>query len=534
MYTDGRYEVDSQMVIRHSDVVRIRNAQACLRAAQARGRSVREGLIRRPSVAIATVSLLLLLSAAFALSERAPSADADSETAALIGYFNSYRASHGASSLSPSINAYAQSQAQQAVNDCAYSYTPGGYNVIWGVYGYTTGQALWNAWWDDPNDPNDSPNSVYLTNYVSNPSYHSVGVGRVKVPSGVACSNWNWLWVIVLDTDGGSATNPPTATHSPSPTASTTPSPTPSPIASGSTATVTSTASPTPTPTPTPTSPCAGIAEVGVQCTPTPTAVPGESTSPTPSPIGDPTPTVPPEMPGDADCDLDVDSEDGILVLSVAAGLNTFAPCLSFDGVNCEGLIDITDLLTLLSYIGHVNYELPSGCPPIGVIVTPSPTPTPSPTETPTPTPPASDTPTPTPSGSPSNEAVHYCILALISYQMNTDELGGEVRCTPTVGTSYDCYFGNITALCSSSSSDHPDYTCSFATGFADCVPNDGEPEYQCFSDTAGSVECLPTTTGYPTYACGLADGWVTCESEPPAPNFACIKGPIDFDCVAQ
>jgi hypothetical protein len=474
---------------------------------------------------MATVSLLLLLTATFALSERAPSADAsDSETTALIGYFNSYRASHGASALSPSINSYAQSQAQQAINDCGFTYSPGGYDVIWGSYGFSTAEALWSAYLADPN--------LTYVNKVANPKYHSVGVGRAY-----GCQ-WGWLWVIVLDSAGGSATNPPTPSHTPSPPASRTPSPTPSPTPSGSTATATATPTPTATAvaTPTPTSPCAGITDVGVQCTLTPTAVPSESPSPTPIPIGDPTPTAPPEMPGDADCDLDVDSEDGILLLSEAAGLNPFAPCLGFEGVNCRGFIDITDLLALLSYIGNLNYELPSGCPPIGVIVTPSPTPIPtptlSPTETPTPTPPTSDTPTPT--GSPSNEPVHHCILGLISYQMTTDELSGEVRCTPVVGTSYDCYFGNITALCAASSNDHPDYTCSFATGFADCVPSGGSPEYQCFGGTPGAAECLPTDTGFATYECAITGATVTCESQPPAPNFACNKAPIDFECVAQ
>lgn len=244
-------------------------------------------------------------------------------------------------------------------------------------------------------------------------------------------------------------------------------------------------------------------------------------------------------MPGDADCDGDVDSSDGILVLMLAAQLGPNAPCLSFNGVNCQGLIDVTDVLALLSYLGDIPFELPVGCPPLGIIVTPSPSPVPtaSPTATATPTPtptPPPTSPTPTPSVTPVGESVHHCVLALISYQLDAGELDGEVRCTPAAGTGYDCYFGNVNAACMASTTAYPHYACSIAAGVADCTPYSGDPEYACFLNTPGAVECLPTQAGYPTYECGISGGAVTCTSDAPFPDFVCTKQAVDFDCVAQ
>lgn len=494
---------------------------------------MRAGLIRRPLVALAALSFVLLLITAFALSNRAPSADAaDSETAALIGYFNQYRASNGVSALSTSssANADAQAAAQNSVNHCSYL-LPQGHNVAWASYGRETAQLLWNAYVGPPPDN--------ILNYIRNPAYNSVGIGRAYGPQ----CNWGYLWVMVLDTAGGGGTATPTRTPSPTPsrTPSPTPSKTPSPTPGSSltpTPTVTPTFTPTPTPSPTSTptpSPtptpddCAGATDAGIQCTFTPTAAPTDS----------PTPTTPPEIPGDADCDGDVDSGDGILVLMLAAHLDSAAPCLGLSGVNCQGLIDVTDVLTLLAYLGDIPVELPFGCPPLGIIVTPTPSPFPTASPTPTATPTATPTPpptsaTPAPSVTPVAEAVHHCLLALVSYQLDTDQLDGEVRCTPTAGTGYDCYFGNVNAVCVASTTAYPDYACSLATGVADCTPYSGAPEYQCFLNAPGSVECLPTQTGYPAYECGISGGTVTCTSDPPFPDFVCTKQTVDFDCVGQ
>lgn len=472
-------------------------------------------------MALAALSFLLLLIIAFALTNRAPSAGAaDSQTAALIELINNYRTSHGRGALSVSAdaNADAQSAAQTAVNACAYNYGLSGHNAILVTYGYSTADTIFNAWIAD---------SGYLS-VLNNANYHSVGIGRAN---GTQC-NWVYLWVAYFDLAGSGTTTP---TYTPSPTPSKTPSPTPSKTPSptpGSsltpTPTVTPTSTPTPTPSPTPDD-CAGVTDVSIQCTFTPTAVPTDS----------PTPTAVPEMPGDADCDGDVDSADGILVLMLAAHLGPTTPCLSFDGVNCQGLIDVTDVLALLAYLGDIRFELPVGCPPLGIIVTlsPSPVPTASPTPTATPTPTPTPPPTsasPVPSVTPVGESVHHCLLALLSYQLDTGQLGGEVRCTPAAGTGYDCYFGNVNAACMASSNAYPDYACSLTADFADCTPYSGDPEYQCFLNTPGAVECLPTQAGYPTYECGISGGAVTCTSDPPFPDFVCTKQAVDFDCVAQ
>jgi hypothetical protein len=259
-------------------------------------------------------------------------------------------------------------------------------------------------------------------------------------------------------------------------------------------------------------------------------------------------------MPGDADCDLDVDSEDGILALMLAAQFHPDAPCLDFHGVNCQGLIDISDVLAILSFLGDIPFDLPDGCPALGIIVTPTPTAVPTPSPTPTETPPLTDTPVPTetpvptPTSTPTTPAsetatpvvtpvaggVHHCLLALVSYELNTEQLDGAVSCTPAAGTSYDCDFGNQVAGCVASSTAYPDYACSFLEGYAGCIPNAGDPEYQCYLNTPDVVECLPTHVGYATYNCGISGGTVTCTSEAPFPDFVCTKQTVDFDCVAQ
>jgi hypothetical protein len=336
---------------------------------------VREGLIRRPFVALAALSLILFLTTAFALSSRAPAADAsDSETAALIGLINGGRGSP--LSVSAGANSDAQSAAQTAVDACAYNYTLMGHNKMLVSYGFVTAQTIYNAWAADS----------YYSSVMNDPNLHSVGIARAKKQG----CNFGYLWIAYFDKGGGgSVTAAPT--HTPSPTPSRTPSPT---AVSSLTPTATPTGTPTPSSTPTPTSGCAGVSDVGNQCT---------SPTPTFTAVGDPTPTAAPEMPGDADCDGDVDSEDGILVLMLAAGFSPSVPCLDLHGVNCQGLVDITDALAILSYLGGIPFELPVGCPPLGTVVTPSPSPVPTTSATPTATPGPTETPavTPAASGSP-------------------------------------------------------------------------------------------------------------------------------------
>jgi hypothetical protein len=258
----------------------------------------------------------------------------------------------------------------------------------------------------------------------------------------------------------------------------------------------------------------------------------------TPTPTASPVPTPAPELPGDANCDGHIDSEDGILLLMRAANFDSFAPCLGLQGVNCQGLVDITDVLALLSFLGNIPFELPLGCPPLGIVVTPVPTASPTPTVTPAPTETPVSTPTltsvsGTPTPTPIEKDANHCILALVAYQIDTALLDGEAHCTPAFGTSYTCYFGSVNAVCVSSTN-YPDYTCSFATDFADCLPYSGNLEYQCFRNSPGAVECLPTELGYLSFDCAVLGGQVTCTSTPADSNFACTKQAVGFDCVAQ
>ena len=469
-------------------------------------------------MALAALSLLLFLTAAFALTTRAPSADAsDSETMALIGLINGGRSS--SLSVSAAANADAQAAAQNAVNACGYNYGLNGHNAMLVSYGFTTAQAIYSAWAADS----------YYSSVMNNSNYHSVGIGRAK---NQGCS-LGYLWVAYFDRAGGGETTTPT-THTPSPT----PSGTPTPTLSSTTSTPTPTPTSAPTPSPTPTAPCARISGVSVQCTPTPTAVPTDSPTPTVSPVV--TPSM--DLPGDADCNETVNEQDGMIVLLWAAGFTPISPCLNQnDGVNCLEGIDVSDVLAIISYLGSIPFSLPAGCPAIGILLTPSASPVPTSSPTPTATPVVTGTPIPTetPPVSPtatsaSGDDIDQCQLALVSYQLDTNLLDGELACTPSAGTSYNCNFGNGTASCAATTAAYPDYTCSFTTGYAGCIPNSGVPEYQCFLNAPGAVECLPTYVGYPTYDCAISGGTVTCISAPPFPDFVCTKQEIDFDCVAQ
>jgi hypothetical protein len=535
-------------------VVRIRNAQAGLRAPRARWWFVRSGLIRNSIVALAAAFLLLLLT--LALLRPAPQADAaDSETAALISDFNQYRAQHGVGALAATANGDAQSIANQVIQDCNYgAIYSSHHSKTWATYGYEHEPPLWAAYQGDAG----------VMNMIGDRFYGGTGVGRAK-RSG--CS-LGYVWVVILDkgsagTPVHTATHTPTATpvhtstptHTPThtPTASATETPTPTvgnpTISPTQTSTLAATATPTPTPTATPTQTpidCAGITELGVQCTPTPTA-----STEAPSPTVTPVPAGTFKLPGDADCDDDIDNFDTILFLFWAADIGPLTSCMPATGVDCQGGVDIDDLLAVISFQGDISYPLPAGCPPIGVFLTPSPTPIETPTPTPTPTATPVETPVVTPTETPiqtpvpteapsptatsSGAAVHYCQLAMIAYQIDTNgELDGESKCVPNTGTTYDCYFGNVNATCNASDA-YPDYSCSLTSGsFADCSSSTGVPEYQCFRNDPGTVECLPDDNTFPTYGCAVSGADVSCTTDPPYVSFDCTKGLVDFDCAAK
>jgi uncharacterized protein YkwD len=72
---------------------------------------VNGSLIRRSGLIVAALSLALLFGAGVFLNSGSSAKASDSETAALIGDFNQYRASHGVAALSTSSSAEADAQA---------------------------------------------------------------------------------------------------------------------------------------------------------------------------------------------------------------------------------------------------------------------------------------------------------------------------------------------------------------------------------------------------------------------------------------
>jgi hypothetical protein len=457
--------------------VRTRNAQAL-------GRFVTGALIRKSGLALAALSLLLLLGAGAAL-DTAPARASDSETAALIGYFNQYRTSHGVTALATnaSENSDAQAAADESAQDPCGFRLPTGHNLTWSAYGFGTASQVWAAYEGPPPDG--------ILSYIGDSKYHSAGVGRTKSSQGCGLG---YIWVMILDKGGGGSTATPTHTA----TATVTPFPTATPTGSES---PTATASETPIVTPFPTQSPPG--------TPTPT--------PSPAPL--------PEIAGDVTCGGIIDLADVLLLLEAAAHVGTGTACLHPPGIDCTGGVDAADVLLLLEYLEGIEYFLPDGCPALGS----TPTPTPSPTIPPS--------VTPTPSPSPLPVGINHCELSIVAFHMATAQsLRGDTHCTPGAGTEYDCAFSDdgLSVTCTASTDDFPDYTCWFLEQFGDCVPDSGQPEYQCFDDGQNPIECLPTHTGYAAYECGVDGETVSCTAETPFPDFICRHQGVEFTCIGQ
>jgi hypothetical protein len=477
---------------------------------------------------VAALSLLLFFSAGAAL-DRGSTANANSEASALVSYFNQYRIPPLVESSA--LDTSAQAASMNSLAQCGYILpNPSGVSsyTTWQVYGYSTAAEVWAAQQTDSS----------ILSVIANPAYNAAGIGFAHSD---ICNLGN-LWTIIVAHMSG-ITLPPTPSVTPAtsltPTSSSTPTPTPTatpahtPIPTPTLATTTPT--PTPTASPNPSDTNTVYPTLPDRGTPPPTESPGGSTTPTDvPPTTVPTVTPPTVMPGDVDCDGTINMGDVLLVLKVIAHVPAIAACLSLAGVDCTGGVDAADALVLLEFIEGIPYHLPDGCPSFG-----SPTPAPTPLETPTPTPTATlePTETPTPAITPVPLGINHCEFAMIAYHLDTNEsLDGFEHCTPGAGTAYDCAFSadGYSAACTASSSDFPNYSCSFIdSNFGDCVPDAGAPEYQCFDNGAHMVECLPTHTGYAWYDCAVSGDDVTCTSVAPTPNFACRHEGIEFSCLA-
>jgi uncharacterized protein YkwD len=181
-----------------------------------------------------------------------------------------------------------------------------------------TGDAVWvlGAWKGSPG---------HNANMLST-RYNVIGIGRAYGPTG-------WYWTTDFGRLSGTATSTPTPSPSaaPSPSATTPPTPEPSP-----------TDTPAPTPAPSP--------------APEPTPAPSPTPVPTPAPVY-----------GDTNCDSLVGSDDALLVLRAAAGLNLVAGCIDAGDADCDGDLDAVDALGILRYVVSLPVSPPDGCPAIGM-----------------------------------------------------------------------------------------------------------------------------------------------------------------------
>jgi hypothetical protein len=126
----------------------------------------------------------------------------------------------------------------------------------------------------------------------------------------------------------------------------------------------------------------------GVAPTPTPTAEPTETPTPAPTDSSTPTPQV--FAAGDANCDGLVTAGDAVIVLQVAAGMDTSACAAMYAETNCDGEVTPADAIAVL------QMTLGDGAHPTTACESPSPTVEPSPTPEVTITPPEAPTTRPT------------------------------------------------------------------------------------------------------------------------------------------
>jgi glucose/arabinose dehydrogenase len=114
---------------------------------------------------------------------------------------------------------------------------------------------------------------------------------------------------------------------------------------------------------------------------------------------------------GDADCNEAIDARDGLAALRFAADAEPFANCVEEAGdVDCDGGVDLDDVLLILLYSGGISSGAPAGfCPAIGdpIDTTPPPTVTATATLTASPSATATPAPTATSAGTPAANGYH-------------------------------------------------------------------------------------------------------------------------------
>jgi hypothetical protein len=74
-------------------------------------------------------------------------------------------------------------------------------------------------------------------------------------------------------------------------------------------------------------------------------------------------------LPGDADCDADIDSVDALQVLRSTAALPVNADCLAAANVDCDKNIDSVDALAILRALAGLPNNTPEGCPGVVTVV---------------------------------------------------------------------------------------------------------------------------------------------------------------------
>lgn len=297
----------------------------------------------RPPVWAAALLAALALSAGLLLQAQPGSATEplDAEEQQFLALINEYRADNGAGPLALN-NQLAAAAAWMSGDMAAKGYWPDpAYCAQFGIFSHCdslgrtyierivsfgnapftylgeniagnfgTAQSVLNAW-----QSSSGHNANMLNNY-----YNVIGIGR-------AYGRWGYYWT----TDFGRLSTVVTPTHTPgSPTATPAATPTPPP-----------TVTPTPTPSPTP------------------------SPEPTPTPTPTPVPTRAP-VHGDTNCDFVVGSDDALLVLRAAAGLNLIASCIDAGDADCDGDLDAIDALGILRYVISLPAGVPDGCPSVG------------------------------------------------------------------------------------------------------------------------------------------------------------------------
>jgi hypothetical protein len=188
-------------------------------------------------------------------------------------------------------------------------------------------------------------------------------------------------------------------------------------------------------------------------------------------------------MPGDPNCDLDINSLDALLVLQFDAGLLDTLACEAAADVDKSGGIDSIDAAIIL----QLDAGLAPVVVPLGIVVT----------------------------------VLPFLFLGNPAYDCLVPD---DITCTTLdpAWPAYTCTFGEGDVACATTSPDHPEYDCVIDVSIPCTTASMDWPDYKCTLVISGFV-CIPAQPGWADYACAYIGHSLNCTTlEAGFPDFSC------------